>query len=112
MASKQQSADYILDQLNHLPVRVRRMFGEFALYCDDKVVGLICNDNLYLKITVVGRDLIGEQAVEAEAYPGSKPYFLLDGDALENRSWLEQLIWATAESLPRPLPKVAKKKIS
>jgi TfoX/Sxy family transcriptional regulator of competence genes len=40
MATSQGTTDFILDQLSSVPnVRVRKMFGEYALYCDDKVVG-------------------------------------------------------------------------
>jgi TfoX/Sxy family transcriptional regulator of competence genes len=52
MATKQSTIDYLLDQLGSLPkVRARKMFGEYALYCNEKVVALICDDELYVKIT-------------------------------------------------------------
>ena len=48
MSSKQSTVDYILDQLSESGnVRVRKMFGEYALYCDEKVVGLICEGDRF-----------------------------------------------------------------
>ena len=39
MTTSQSTIDYLLDQLSGLPnVRSREMFGEYALYCDEKVV--------------------------------------------------------------------------
>lgn len=52
MATSQSTTEFILDQLSSVPnVRVRKMFGEYALYCGDKVVGLICDDQLFVKTT-------------------------------------------------------------
>ena len=38
--------DFILEQLAPLPVRARAMFDEHGLYCDEKVVALICVDQV------------------------------------------------------------------
>lgn len=52
MASEQHTADFIVEQMSHAgDMRTRKMFGEYALYCDDKVIAFICDDQLYLKIT-------------------------------------------------------------
>jgi DNA transformation protein len=52
MATSRSTTEFILDQLSAVPnVRVRKMFGEYALYCDEKVVALICDDQLFVKIT-------------------------------------------------------------
>ena len=41
MATKQSTIDYIEDQLADIPeIHSRKMFGEYALYCGDKVVAL------------------------------------------------------------------------
>jgi len=52
MAISRNTIDFILDQLSALPkIRARKMFGEYALYCDEKVVALVCDDQLFIKIT-------------------------------------------------------------
>ena len=89
-------------------VRVRRMFGEYALYFGEKVVGLLCDDQLFLKPTEGGRALL-ERVVEAPPYPGAKPYFLL-GDELDDRPLLAALLQRTAAELPEPKPKKPKVK--
>lgn len=47
---------------------------------------------------------------EAEAYPGSKMYFLIDGDRWDDADWLAALVRITAAALPLPKPKPPKKK--
>lgn len=54
MATRKETAEFVLDQLDPLPVHVRAMFGEYALYCDDKTVAFICDDTVFLKPTEVG----------------------------------------------------------
>lgn len=37
----------------------RKMFGEYALYCDDKVVALVCDNSLFVTPTDEGRAFEG-----------------------------------------------------
>ena len=48
------------------------MFGEYALYCDGKVVALVCDDALYVKITEQGKVFAGNSYKEGYAYEGGK----------------------------------------
>lgn len=89
-------------------VRVRPMFGEYALYLGDKVVGLLCDDQAFLKPTEGGRALL-EQVVETPPYPGAKSYLLL-GEELDDRALLVALLQRTAAELPEPKPKKPRKK--
>ena len=47
MATRKDTVEFILATLNN-PQRfsARAMFGEYALYVDDKAVALICDDQL------------------------------------------------------------------
>lgn len=109
MASDQKFVDYVLDQINiHGQVTCRKMFGEFGLYFDDKLFGLICDNKLFIKPTVSGRQFIGD-VVEEPPYPGAKPSFLIS-DRLDDRDWLKKLVMTTAQELPQPKPK--KKKLA
>jgi DNA transformation protein and related proteins len=106
MATKESTAEYIMEQLADAGrMRLKKMFGEYAIYCDDKVVAFICDDQLFVKPTDEGRAFIGDPE-EAPAYPGSKMYFLID--RLEDREWLTELIHITAAAVP--VKKKAKKK--
>jgi DNA transformation protein and related proteins len=107
MASDLNFVEYVRDQINGAgEVSFKKMFGEYAIYYDNKVVALVCDNQLFVKPTVSGRSLI-EQVVEAPPYPGAKSYFLI-GEQLDNREWISNLIQLTASELPVPKPKKAK----
>jgi TfoX/Sxy family transcriptional regulator of competence genes len=104
MASDLGFVEYVCDQMRDAgSVRYRKMFGEFAVYCDDKVVALICDDRLYVRPTLGGREFIGEPP-EAPPYHGSKDHFLIES-GLDDREWLTALIAITTHELPNPKPK-------
>lgn len=107
MASDLDFIEYACDQLGGAGrITFRKMFGEAAVYCEGKVVALICDNQLFVKPTVAGRALIGSP-VEAPPYPGAKLHFLID-DRLDDREWLRALIRATHAELPEPKPKKPK----
>jgi TfoX/Sxy family transcriptional regulator of competence genes len=107
MASDLAFVTFVAEQIRRAGfVSWRKMFGEYALYCDQKVVALICDDQLFVKPTVAGRAYVGDVS-EAPPYPGAKPYFLIEDD-LEDGEWLTELIKRTAAELPVPKPKKSK----
>jgi len=109
MASDQDFVDFIVDQLENAgDITCRKMFGEYAIYCDGKVTALVCDNKLFVKPTEAGRSFIGE-VVEAPPYPGAKMSFLIE-DGFENRDWISDLVRLTAKELPEPKPKKKKKK--
>ncbi len=81
----------------------KKMFGEYALYFQGKVVAFACDNQLYLKPTEEGRAVLGKVA-EGPPYPGAKLYFLLD-EQLEDRALLNKAFRVTAQALPLPKPK-------
>jgi TfoX/Sxy family transcriptional regulator of competence genes len=83
------------------------MFGEYAIYCDGKVVAPVCDNRLFVKPTVAGRRIAGSLA-ESTSYQGTKPYLLV-GEELEDREWLSNLIRVTERELAEP--KERKKKL-
>lgn len=111
MATKQSTIDYIQDQLVSTGnVSARKMFGEYALYCNNKVVGVVCDDTLFIKITEAGKEFVGKSYEEGIPYPGAKFSMVIDDDQIEDREWLSSLILITAESLPQPKQKKLTKK--
>ncbi len=107
MASQQKTVDFILDQIAAAGVvSAKKMFGEYGLYCDGRMIALVCDDQLFVKPTPGGKAFIGEYA-EGAPYPGAKPYLLISGDKWDDREWLVELIkLATAEiPLPQKKPK-------
>ncbi len=109
MASDPGFVEFIVEQMKEAgSISYRKMFGEYAIYCDGKVVALICNDQLFVKQTDGGRSFIGA-VVEAPAYPGAKLSFLIE-DKFEDREWISHLIRLTAEELPASKQKKCKKR--
>ena len=108
MSSQQKTVDYILEQSAAAgTMTAKKMFGEYGLYCDGKVMAFVCDDQLFIKPTEAGRAYLGE-VTEAPAYPGSKLYFLIDGDRWDDADWLAGLVKATVDALPTPKMKKAK----
>ena len=84
------------------------MFGEYALYKDDKVVALVCDDELFVKITVEGKKFVGKKFEEGFAYKGAKASMHIAGDMLEDKKFIADLVSITAKALPPPKPKRTK----
>ena len=83
------------------------MFGEYGIWCDGKIVVLICDNQVFVKPTKAGRAYIGD-VTEAPPYPGAKNSFLIED--IDDRDWFSQLIRVTVAELPEPKPKKKKKK--
>lgn len=104
MSSDLNFVEFIADQIGEAgDIAYRKMFGEYAIYCDSKVVALICDNRLFVKPTRAGRSFI-RNITESPPYPGAKSYFLIE-DLIEDREWLSSLIRMTAQELPAPGPK-------
>jgi len=107
MGSSLDTVTYIADQaglgkrLSH-----RKMFGEFALYVDGKVVALVCDDQLFLKPTDECRAYLGTVR-EAPPFPGAKNFFLLSAE-IDDPDRLGEALQITARALPEGKPKRAK----
>ncbi len=105
MATAQSTVDFLADQMAEAgDIRSRKMFGEYAIYCDEKVVALVCDDQLFVKPTDAGKTFIGT-VTEAPPYPGSKNYYWIDESQWEDRKWVTELIGITAKELPIPKKK-------
>jgi len=110
MASDLSFVEFIVEQIEDTKnIRFRKMFGEYALYCNDKVVALICDNQLFVKPTKEGELFIGEVNKQAP-YSGAKPSFLIENQ-LEDKGWISNLIRLTEESLPAPKPKKKRKTV-
>lgn len=104
MSSNKDFADYIIEQIENAGTIIyRKMFGEYAIYSNNKVVAFICDNQLFVKPTEGGRKFIID-VKEAPPYPGARMYFLIE-DKIDDREWISQLIRITASELPEPKPK-------
>ena len=73
------------------------MFGDYGIYCNGKIFGLICDDRLYLKPTEAGRKLLRSEELRPP-YDGAKNYFYIAD--VDDRQYLSLLARATYEELP------------
>ena len=106
MASSKSFVDYVADQLSYLKnIRILKMFGEYGLYCDEKIVMLICYYKVFVKKTEAGEKLLKGRFEYAPAYPGAKPSLLIGEDIIEDREFFSRFVRATADALPMPKPK-------
>ena len=109
MASSQRNVDFLTEQMAYAgSVSARRMFGEWGLYCDGRLVALVCDDQLFVKPTDAGRDYLGEVEL-APPYPQAKSWRRVAEERWDDRDWLTRLIAITTSHLPLPAPKPAKK---
>ncbi len=107
MASDEEFVRSVHDQVRGVgDVSYRRMFGEYAVYVGQKVVALVCDNQLFLKPTDAARALMPSVA-EAPPYPGAKPYLVAD-EYLDDREMLSELFRVTADALPMPKPKTSR----
>ena len=81
-------------------VRAQKMFGEYAVYCDEKVVALACSDELFVKNTDAGREIAPSLQL-LPAYPSAKPGLHVPKDRWDDTIWMAKLIRITADALPR-----------
>ncbi len=100
MATQKETVEFILEKLRKPKVfTTRSMFGEYALYANKKVVAFICDDQLFVKILPQSKEL--ERLCEkAPAYPGSKPYYLVEEDLLSKLESLPAILIDIAKSIP------------
>jgi len=109
MASDLDFVEFVVDQMQDAgTMTCRPMFGGHTVYCEGKVVALICDNQLFVKPTNAGKTLIGD-VVEAPPYPGARQFFLIE-EQLEDKDWIGRLIRLTEAELPKPKPRKKSKK--
>ena len=100
MSTRKDYVTYIEDALRHIPnTHTKAMFGEYAVYHNDVVVGLICNDTLFIKITDGTKALFDAHTDIAPPYPGAKGAFVVAEAVLEDSAHTAQIIQACSKDL-------------
>ncbi len=103
MATAPETAEFLLEQLGDR-VRLRKMFGEYAVKQGDKTLALLCDAALFVR-QLHAITLWLDDPVEGFPYPGAKPWWRIDPDQWEDADWLRALIDLLAEQIPEPAPK-------
>ena len=103
MASNPDFVQYIIDQCSGAgEIVVKKMMGDYCIYCDGTLFGLVCDNNLYIKPTYPGAAALKELDLRSP-YPGAKEHFYI-GD-VDDRENLTAIIKATIPALPKPKSK-------
>lgn len=109
MASQESTVQHIVSQIQDAGViEFRKMFGEFTIYCDTKIVAFVADDRFLLKPTEFGLAMT-EGFDHEPPYPGAKPCILIPSAKWDDSAWLTELIEGSAKDLPLPKPKTPKK---
>jgi TfoX/Sxy family transcriptional regulator of competence genes len=109
MATRQATVDFILRKLGPFGnFTARAMFGEYALYAEDKVVALVCDDRLYVKI-VPASNALDNLCEQSQPYSGAKPHYIVDEGQLSTLHNLSAILLAIADSLPQRKKKPVRK---
>jgi TfoX/Sxy family transcriptional regulator of competence genes len=100
MSTQSDTIDFILAKLGDYDrFTTRKMFGEYALYADGKVVALVCDDQLYIKI-VPASSALADICEQDAPYPGAKPYYLVEEHQLSAIKNLSEILVEIAKALP------------
>lgn len=109
MATDRKTVDYIVGQMGGATsVSAKAMFGEYGLYRDGRMIGIVADDQLFIKPTPGGRAFAGAVA-EAPPYPRAKPCLLIDAGRWEDGEWLAELARVSAAVLPAPKPRTSRR---
>lgn len=108
MATSKATVDFILEKLGDTSrFSARAMFGEYALYANGKVVALVCNDQLYVKVLPASSEL--EDVCDKDLpYPAAKPHYLVEESHLSTIPRLPEILRAIARTRPAKPKKKSK----
>ncbi len=100
MSTSRDFVDFVLDKLRDRSVFFcTAMFGEYALYAKGKVVGLICDNTLYVKI-LPASSVLEKECEKDHPYPGAKLHYVITEDQLESIYDLPETLVSISKSLP------------
>ena len=83
---------YIVEQASRAcEVTAKKMFGDYCLYYNGKVIGLICDDYLYLKPLPQLQPLLHECDQRMQPpYDGAKPHYVISD--VDDRDYVALLV--------------------
>ncbi|MBQ7540056.1 MAG: TfoX/Sxy family protein [Bacteroidaceae bacterium] len=103
MASNTDFVQYVADQCAGAgDITTRKMFGDYAIYCNGQIFGLICDNRFYVKPTEGGRVLLGNVVLQ-KPYEVAKDYFYIAD--IDDCHLISDLVRVTCKELPLTKPK-------
>ncbi len=104
MATSPETAAFFLEQTEGRGLSLRKMFGEYGVFAEGRMVAMICDDALFVRQIAAAGAYLGACAA-APPYPGAKPQWQIEADRWEDADWLAGLLAVMAAALPPPKPK-------
>ena len=99
MASNPDFVQYIVDQCSGAgEIAVRKMIGDYCIYCNGVIFGLICDNNFYIKETEAGRAIL-RTIILRPPYEGARDYFYIDD--VDDSDYLTLLVTTTLPALKK-----------
>lgn len=108
MATSPDTIRFVQDSLRSPRFRLKAMFGEYALYADDVVVALVCDDRVFVKVHPATAGLEGADL--APPYPGAKPHYVAEEGQLGQPDFGQMLLALAKDLKAAKAPKKAKAK--
>lgn len=106
MATDSGFIEYVVEQLEGAGfLRTRKMFGEYAVYVNDRPVFLVCDDVVYVKMLDELKDIL-QDASTGYPYPGAREHYIVD---IDDPDISRETAKIAAKILPIPKPKKKKK---
>ena len=106
MSSSADFVEYIVDQCADAgDITARKMMGDYCIYCNGRLFGLICDNALYIKPTEAVRTLLRE-VIMRPPYDGANEHLLITD--VDDRDYLAKIVSATIANLPASKPKKQK----
>lgn len=104
MATDRNFLDYVIEQIA-LGDRLthKKMFGEYALYVDAKVVAFVCDNSVFVKPSAASTRLAPDLP-QRPPYSCAKNYPVAD-ELLDDSDVMRNLILETAKLMPLPKPR-------
>lgn len=104
MATSPEFIEYIAEQIA-LGDRLthKKLFGEYALYVDGKVVAFACDNSLFIKPSQATARL-APNLPQRPPYPEAKDYPVAD-ELLDDSDSIRKLILETTSLMPPPKPR-------
>lgn len=98
MACNPDFVQYIAEQTSGAgEIVIKKMMGDYIIYCDGIFFGLICDDSLFIKYTDEAKALLKE-VVLRPPYKNAKDHFYIEN--IDDRDYLTNLIKVTLAHLP------------
>ena len=106
MPTTKDFVDYVLDQVGNDigALFVKRMFGEYLIYINEKPLLFLFNDTVYVKLKPEIEELT-QDYVRGEPFPGAKNWIVID---IDNSTMFQRIASILEKVTPVPIPKKRK----